>query len=174
MLQPGIAKAKVLRHWFTTSQGGTPGLSVRVEVSDDWDAGQEMVGTIWLSPKAMGMARSQLKALGFDCTAHELDELDGTDILVGNEVDLELKEEEYKGRRELKIARFGGPAPKPTKDALKAATAALRAAKKEKPEPPQQTTKPPFPDVNAQPTPTAGDDQFPWEEDDAATQKPTP
>lgn len=130
---PGTYKARVEKHWFTTSQAGTPGLAVKVLVADadsDWGDEQAFVGTIWLSPKAMGMARSQLKALGFDCDLHDLDELESDVSLVGREVEVELKEETYKNRTELRIARFGGQAPKPTPDALAKATAALRAAKK--------------------------------------------
>jgi hypothetical protein len=175
MPQPGIVKAVVKRHSFTSSQAGTPGLSVTVELTDDWDSGVTMVGTIWLSQKSMGMARPQLKALGFDISTHELDELDGTEILVGREVEIELREEEYKGRKELRIARFGGLPPKPTKDALKAVTAALREAKKDKPAAkPKTQKKPNGVDPNTAFAESAQDDVFPWEVDDATPQTDTP
>ena len=175
MLLAGIYKAVIKKHWFTTSaMKGTPGLAVKVEISDEWDEGQTFVGTIWLSPNAMGMARSQLKALGFDCDTHELSELEGEVSLVDRAVDVELREEDFRGKTELKIARFGGSAPKPTKDALSSATKELRAAKKAakesesaakatpaaKPVAEKKATPPsePFPDVNAQPQEESGDD----------------
>jgi hypothetical protein len=120
-----------------------------------------MVGTIWLSSASMGMARSQLKALGFDCDKNDLSEIGDTISLVGVEVDVQLKEEDYKGRISLKITRFGGASP-PTPKALADATAALRAAKKaaaatgaySAPEPPE--AKP------VDPVPSAPEDDIPF------------
>lgn len=152
MLATGTYHATVEKTWFTTSQAGTPGLCVKVSIEDEWDKDVSLIGTIWLSEKAMPMARRQLRALGFDPDANDLDAIGDTIDLVGNKVDVQLKEESYKGRTELRISMFGGNAPPPSKQALSAASAALRAAKKKpdaanpEPEAPPAKVEPPAED----------------------------
>lgn len=158
----GIHKAIVKEHWFTTSQGGNPGLAVKVGIAGDWDDEEIMIGTIWLTPKSMGMARIQLRALGFDCDTQDLADLNDAISLVGHEVDVEIKEETYNNRTEMRIARFGGPAPKPTAEKLGEATKALRAAKSQ---PKAKKAKEPYPDINAQLQETKTD-SAPWDTDD--------
>ena len=149
MLTAGKFKGRVVWHGWVTSQAGTPGLAVRVGIMDDFaGAEEEITGTIWLSPKAMGMARMQLKALGFDCDTQELSEIGVSVSFIDRECDVVLKEEQYKGKVSIKMDRFGAGAPPPTKDALVKAQAGLRAAKK---------ARPPYPDPNAMP-PDAGAD----------------
>jgi len=173
MLTPGIYKSVVEKHWLTTSQVGNPGLSIKVKIDDDWDSGQTFIGTIWFTEKSMGMARGQLRALGFDMDANELADLEDTISLVGVKVDVELKEEVYNGRSELRIARFGGPAPPPTKAALAAATKALRSVKKSPANSDtvspakQKTMGDAMKEVDAAIADAkAMEDKFPWEIDD--------
>lgn len=161
MLAAGKFKAKVVWHGWTTSQAGTPGLAVRVSIFDEFaDGNEEITGTIWLSPKAMGMGRMQLKALGFDCDSQDLSEIGNSISFIDRECDVVLKEEEYRGNTQIKVDRFGAGAPPPTKDALKKATEGLRSAKKDKPAYPDvnnipaEAEVPPMP-IQAEPHPPA-------------------
>jgi hypothetical protein len=123
----GANKAKVLKTYFTTSQAGNAGLSIKVEVGDAWEK-EEMTGTIWFSPKAAGMARRQLKVFGFDIDTTDLSEIGQSVDFVGMEILVTLKEEDYHGVLSLKIDCFGA-VKAPTADELGAAQRALRAAK---------------------------------------------
>jgi len=130
---PGVYDAEVLGHWLTTSQAGNAGLSVKVLVADKFGATEEMVGTIWLTAKSMRMARTQLKALGFDVDTQEIVTLNENPeegmSLVGHKCQVTLKEDDYRNRIEIRIAFFGGGAKPPTAEQLAAAQRGLRAAK---------------------------------------------
>lgn len=133
MLTTGTYDGTVFDASLSTSAKGT--LSVRVIVDiDDPDTGTpvRMTGNIWITERALGMARGQLKHLGFDIDAHDLSEIDHG-VLKGAACKVKLGIENYQGQDTLKIQMFGGEMkPKPAEIAK--AQAALRAAKSKKAE----------------------------------------
>ncbi len=145
-MMPGIYNAVVKQHCWITSRAGHPGLEVTVEVSDDWDS-KPMTGTIWFTDKALGMARMQLRALGFDPDTQKVGDIGPRISLVGHQCEVELAEEDYNGRTSLKIKRFGGRPKPPTDDQLRNLDVLLARAKTRQPaadsEPAAQ--KPPAP-----------------------------
>lgn len=117
-LQAGTYQAKVVGHQLITSaKKGTPGLDVKVRFSDGWEE-QTMTGTIWFSEKAPEKSREQLEAIGFRPAEHRLPDLGvGRSLsLVGNDCEIEVGEEEYNGKKRMKIKWFGTSAPKPPDD----------------------------------------------------------
>lgn len=71
-------------------------------------AGDAIRGNIWLSPKAMGMARRCLKLCGFDADKQSLCELDADpNLLQGNKLTIEI--EEYNGTLQAKIPTSEAP-----------------------------------------------------------------
>jgi hypothetical protein len=142
-MTPGIFDAEIVAIGLKSSQAGNPGVWITVAIDDGFGRSEEITGTIWITQKALGMARGQFKAIGFDYKTLVLshDNLQGC---VGNECSVTLKDEEYKGRTELKISLFGSNAP-PSPEALDAATKALRTAKDdgEEPLPPRTLAKQP-------------------------------
>jgi hypothetical protein len=170
MLRPGIYSARVVKHVWTTSQNLNPGLAVTVAIfSDDGFGEEEIIGKIWFSDKAMGMARAQLRALGFDPDSQDPAEIGFSISLVGNETEVILEEQEYNGRRELKVARFGKAAPPPSKEALQALGTKLRSAKKAKPQP-----KPPDPSPAVAQEPARQDSPSPTLTEDIEAAKTDP
>lgn len=141
----GVQKATVLDHWFDTKgQNHTPCLSIILEVMDDFAQPQKIQGEIWLTEKSAGMARQQLRSLGFDPDQQELTEIQ----VVGNEVEIELYQEPWTdkhGRESLSTrVRF---APKrapvaPPAAKLAAIQSALRAAKDDGETAPPPVAKP--------------------------------
>lgn len=127
---PGSYKAVVTDHRWTTAQSGNPGLAVTVDVIDGFGGVESMVGTIWFTPKSMGMARTQLRALGFDPDKQHVKDIGGSISLRDHECEVQIAEEDYKGRTSLKIRMFGGLPKPPTAAQLSALDAALAAAKK--------------------------------------------
>jgi hypothetical protein len=129
MLTPGIYEATVCKHWWEEKQSdGSPILLVQVTIFDGTDD-YKMTGRIYFSPKAVGMARGQLRELGFDPETEKIVDIGDTISFVGNTPEVTLEEEEWQGRTQLKLTRFGGRSKPPTADAMKAAQQALLAAK---------------------------------------------
>ena len=128
-LLAGVYEAIVVSHHWITARTGTTGLQVVISVVDQWGEEHEMTGTIYMSKKSMGMARAQLKALGFDPDHQELAELGYEISLSGNPCQAELAEEEYNGRKSLKVKWFGKHLPPPSKEQLAETQKALQAAK---------------------------------------------
>jgi hypothetical protein len=126
-MNPGVYDVKIVAAGLCSSQSGNPGVWITVDIDDGFGRSEEMTGKIWITEKAMGMARGQLKAVGFDYRALDLTH-DNVQAIVGNECSVTLKEETYKNRTEVKISLFGSNAP-PSPEALAAATRSLRAAK---------------------------------------------
>ncbi len=116
-----------------SEQKGTPRFRVYFEVENMIDGTREAIhGDIYLTDKAMGMARKSLKALGFDPDKQDLDALvSNPNLLTGNKATLDIQEEhDQKGNPRLKVA-FINPLPKPPeKDELKKLSQALRDVKK--------------------------------------------
>ena len=133
MLSPGVFEAcTVLDNWWTHAQTGTRALAVKVGVEDFENGGtQELVGNIYFTDKSMGLARAQLKALGFDCEKESIRTLTEKS-LVGRTVTVVLEDNQKGG---LKVARFGvfGNRDAPKEDEFTKMDNALRAAKKSKP-----------------------------------------
>ena len=142
MFTEGIHEVEVISHNFMFSGSGTPGITFCFHKLGEDDQAV-MYGTIWLSQKAMGMARKSLKAVGFDIDKRNLSELEGQDgMLAGNKCQIDVRSEEYpigSGKYNLKCA-FINPIPEPLgKARFDKLTQALRDAKKDD-EPAAKTT----------------------------------
>lgn len=129
-LQPGSYKAVVTEHHWTTSQAETPGLAISLDVLDGFGGCERMLHTIWFSTKAMGMARAQLKELGFDANKQHARDIGNGISFVDRECNVVLDNENYGGRTTLKVKKIGGLPKPPTAAQLSALDAALAAAKK--------------------------------------------
>jgi hypothetical protein len=119
-------EAKVSKTIHAEDRSGYACLKVQVAVMDI-EGDVTLWGTIYTSPKAVGMARKQLQAIGFNPDTQDFDKIGGEVVLVGNAVKDGVELEEYNGN--LKVRNFGriGGA---SKKSLQAATDALRSAKK--------------------------------------------
>jgi hypothetical protein len=126
-MTPGVFDARIVAIGLKSSQNGNPGVWVTVDIDDGYGATEEMTGTIWITTAALGMARGQFKAIGFDYKTQVLN-FENLQVCIDHECQVTLKEETYKNRTELKISVFGSNAP-PSPEALAAATSALRAGK---------------------------------------------
>ena len=126
-MTPGIFYARIIAIGLKSSQAGNPGVWITVDIDDGFGAVEEMTGTIWITDKALGMARGQFKAIGFDYKTKALN-FDNLQECIGHECQVTLKEETYKNRTELKISLFGSNAP-PSPEALADAMAKLRSGK---------------------------------------------
>ena len=156
-LRPGTYDAIVTEHHWTTSQSGNPGLAVQVDIDDRSGEFTAMVGVIWFTPKSMGMARGQLRALGFDPDRQQCKAIGETISLVDARCEVQIVEEEYRGRTSIKISRFGGIPKPPTQEQLAGLDALLAAAKKtDEREDDFSTTKP------APPPPKLDEDGVPF------------
>jgi hypothetical protein len=119
-------EAKVSKTIHAEDRGGYACLKVQVTILD-LEGDVTLWGTIYTSPKAVGMARKQLQAIGFDPDKQDFEEIGKSVILVGNPVKDGVELEEYNGNLKVRnFGRIGGASPK----SLKAATDALRSAKK--------------------------------------------
>lgn len=123
-----IVRGKVTQAWMAKSKNkGTPSVHVVFEIDEE----QEVHTDIWLTEKAMGMARQQLKALGVDPDRVTLGQLSqGIDRLKGRECDVQIEMEEYQGTMQTKCRIFTGHGggEKPSDAELDKLTLALRAA----------------------------------------------
>lgn len=97
----GIHNAVVVEHRTVTSPGGTPYVLVTFQLNDN----ETIQARIFLTEKAAGIARKSLKAIGFDPDKQDLSALDENQhLLTGREAELDIREEEYRGRTSLKVA----------------------------------------------------------------------
>ena len=113
----------VVRATLGESKGkGTPYIGLTVRMPD----GDEIRGDIWLTDKALGRARRQLKVLGFDIDAHDLDAVERA--LVGQTADFRVESDDYGGQVRYKASVVTSES---SVDPAKVAslTAKLRAAK---------------------------------------------
>jgi hypothetical protein len=132
MLTAGIFDAEVQDYYWTKSDNtGTSGLAVKVNVADPLDGSVvTMYGTIWITPKALGMARAQFRALGMDPDTVDFEDITNKNIpLIGTVVQVTLKEEVYQGQSSLRINKFGGGPVAPPQSEIQKAQAMLRAGK---------------------------------------------
>jgi len=127
MIGEGVYDAVVKETDWTTSSKGTFGLKVNVAVLENQKEECEMEGRIWFSKSSMKMARAQLKAIGFEPDTQEMMDI-GSDIsLVGKPCKVTLKNEEWKGNWNLRIAYFGVWGEKPKKKDIENIQEAIRA-----------------------------------------------
>ena len=133
----GLATARIVSH-TVRDIGDKEAVVMRLQ----HPCGEMIDAYIWLSPKAMGMARAALKKCGFDPDTLDIDDLvEKPTLLEGNEV--EIMVEDYKGRRQASINLRTTP----PENRLKALSKALRDAKKrdeEEPTPPADEDSIPF------------------------------
>lgn len=111
---------------------------------DDNGTTEQVWGQIYFTPKAMGIARKSLKAIGFDPDRQTLDEFQRDQALCkGKRAEIEIEDHEYKGETTLRV-KWINPLPKPVdENTLSNLTKALRAVKKkdaeeEMPTPPEE------------------------------------
>lgn len=117
----GYFKAVVVSHKLAQTNSGALFVSMLFE-----HEGQNIPAKIFLTEKAMGMARRQLKRCGFDPDTTDVELLHtNQSLLAGNRVDIEVKDE---GKYGLQASVMTSEPI--TKTAMKSATKALRAAKK--------------------------------------------
>ena len=129
-MNPGTYSATVIKTRFGEASTGTPFISVQFSVTDDTGTVEEIWGNIYLSPKAMPMARKSLKAIGFDIDNRSLCDLeDQPEILASNECEIVVDEEEYRGVASLKVKYINRKRTKLGRETLSRYDAALRAAK---------------------------------------------
>jgi hypothetical protein len=120
MLELGPTKGRILSH-RTKMLGDKIAVSIQCETP----SGEKCEALIFLTEKAMNMARRSLKVCGFDVDAHLLEEIDtNPTLLAGNLVPLMV--DEWNGKIQVKIDLDS----RADKGALMSATSKLRAAKK--------------------------------------------
>ena len=143
-----IVKGRIVSAWMAKSKAkGTPSVHLIFDCN-----GEEVHTDIWLSEKAMGMARQQLKAIGVDIDRVTLGKVaQGMDRLKGRECDVEIQFDEWQGNVTVKcqIPTGGG---KPTVSELDALTAGLRAAKSDDSKATPKDSKPSAPPPPSRPT----------------------
>lgn len=128
-MNPGTHVARVLEHSIKISENtGTWSVYVLFELED---SKEKIGGYVWLTDKAMGIARKSLKAIGFDPDAQNISVLDDDPVLLaGNRCQLDIAEETYKDETSMKV-KWINPIPKPkSKKSMDQFTTALRNAKK--------------------------------------------
>lgn len=101
-LQEGFTEGTITEHSLRTI-ADKPVVQIRLDVDGDM-----VNANIWLTERAMGIARQQLKRCGFDVDSQDL-ELLQTDptLLAGNKVPLNI--EDYKGQLQAKIRTQEAP-----------------------------------------------------------------
>jgi len=120
MLDYGPIKGQITGH--RTKMLGD---KLAVSISCETPSGDKCDALIFLTEKAMNMARRSLKVCGFDIDTHDLEELDANPtLLAGNIVPLMV--DEWNGKMQVKIELDS----RADKGVLMSATAKLRAAKK--------------------------------------------
>ena len=130
----GIYPARVIATWLAESaKKKTPYVNLKFSVMD---GDQEITNflPIWISDKAIGMARKSLKLIGFDLEKESIYTLaNGSTLLAGNEFEVEVFEEEYKGEMQTKYRIPMGDAPLSAESASKV-DAMLKSKSEEKTE----------------------------------------
>lgn len=118
-----IVDAQIAANEWMVSNSGNEYLALRVVV-----AGEEYVASIYFTEKSIGMARSKLRACGFDPDTQELAEIGKSISLVGRNVQVDIYNDTYGGKTRVK-ADICTDAP-PNRERIVALQAQLRAAKK--------------------------------------------
>lgn len=85
----------------TTSQGGTPGVSTKLRVIRGEHEDRLLWDTIWITDKAMGVARWKLECAGLPIPQGQFN-LEPRN-LVGRKVKVVVKQEEYDGKVRARV-----------------------------------------------------------------------
>jgi hypothetical protein len=128
---PGKHIGTVIRHDFGHSQvKGTPQFAIGFNVVSETGA-ETITAYVYLTEKAMGMARKSLKAIGFDPDNESLQTLVDNPIkLIGREASLTIAEEQRQdGEYQLKVAYIDPVAEPPKAGEIASLDGALRAVK---------------------------------------------
>lgn len=123
MLSIGRFTATIVENGVGSSNSGKMYISFLMQIDQD-----QIDCKIWLTPKAMQMARKSLSVCGFDIDKRNLQELiDKPKLLAGKVVPVSISDNEYNGNHSLQCnIELNSPA----KDQLSQVQAALRAAGK--------------------------------------------
>jgi hypothetical protein len=123
---PGKYSGTIEENDIRTAGSGTEFVFLRVNID-----GTAFPVQIWLTEKASGMARAQLRQCGFDVDRDDLSLLsENTSYLVGRQVPIEIFEEEYKGRLQTKAKISTGTV---SRKRIGSLSQMLRAAGREEP-----------------------------------------
>lgn len=130
-MEPGTYIAKVLEHdVLINEKSGNWYIAFLLEVD-----GEKMHHSIYLTPKAAGMARGQLKAVGFDSDKRSTAELsENKFLLAGAKCEVVVEDQEYNGKVYTRIARIQTPKVKLGKKDASSLDKMLREAKKNRDE----------------------------------------
>ncbi len=94
------------------------------------ETGEKVYSKIYITEKSKTLARARLKKCGFDSDVADLADLEVVpNCLDGTEVELDIYEEEYMGKPQLRVD-IVTERPKAEASALKSAGSLLRSAKK--------------------------------------------
>lgn len=127
MIQFGKQKGKVLGVYTGINETSK---NVYVNIKFALPSGDAVYSKVYITEKSAALARIRLKMCGIDLDACELADIEAfPNAFDGNEVDLDIYEEDYKGKPQMRVD-IVTERPKAEVSALKAATALLRAAKK--------------------------------------------
>lgn len=146
-----IVKAQVIDHRLEKSRAkGTPCVTFHALIDNPLAGGPPIDGyvNVWISDKAIGMAKSALKTLDFDIGTRSIYVLqEQPQLLSGKEFEVEVSEEEYNGKIQRRFNFYLG-SELVEEDEAKKIDALLRAAPKPKEEkkaaavPAKRTPKP--------------------------------
>ena len=97
-METGNYKAKILKNDIRQAGTGTGFVYLLLDVD-----GEKIAAQIWLTKKNRGQAIGQLRKCGFDHASESLSVLkDNPQHLEGNEVEIEVQEDEWKNDKRLK------------------------------------------------------------------------
>lgn len=115
MITAGKQTGTVLQHKIDSAPNTG---SWCVNILFELDGGADQIGAnVWLTDKAMGIARKSLKAIGFDVDKQNVLALDeNPTLLAGNKCELDIRPETYNGETSLKVAWIN-PIPEPKSQA---------------------------------------------------------
>lgn len=126
MIEFGKQKGKVNGMFLDVNDKGT----VFVNVKFILPSGDPVYKKIYITEKSKTFARAQLKKCGMDLDVCDLEDLEAVpNCFDGNEVDLDIYEEEYMGKPQTRVDILTDR-PKMEKSVLSGANALLKSAKK--------------------------------------------
>lgn len=123
-MNQGDQKGTVVKHWLGVSGTGTMFVGIMFQVGDN----ESIPGYVYITDKNMINAGRAMASIGWDLDKGDLQELDDKPMLLaGRSTDIDIQEEEYKGKRSLKVVQIGPRNSKPSADQIKSANAKLKA-----------------------------------------------
>lgn len=97
----GLFQAFIQKHWIDETAGGKPFIGMRLEFETS-----DVMAKIWLTEKAMPLARAQLKACGFDPDTQDLQTLgDNQTLLAGRMVQIDVVDDDKYGPQASIVTR---------------------------------------------------------------------